>query len=168
MKSAIRRDGGFTTPYLIAAVCCFMLAGAMLWFWLFGLPLLDSGGTATDDEIDWNTAIDAGYDAIYAAYLTDADTYRFGANAKGEDYLVTGETDDAITFLQFDRESDNGSCAVYAYERCPKNADGSWSQQDAELLNTYAYDCLTGETAASGKTGWGDAPSAEYAALTGE
>ena len=38
----------------------------------------------------------------------------------------------------------------------------------AELLNTYAYDCLTGETAASGKTGWGDAPSAEYAALTGE
>ena len=98
MKSAIRRDGGFTTPYLIAAVCCFMLAGAMLWFWLFGLPLLDSGGTATDDEIDWNTAIDAGYDAIYAAYLTDADTYRFGTNAKGEDYLVTSETDDAITF----------------------------------------------------------------------
>ena len=67
-----------------------------------------------------------------------------------------------------DRDSANGSCALYVYERCPKDANGGWSRQEAQILNIYAYHYWDGATAASGKTSWGDAPTKEYSELTGE
>ncbi|MCO7110289.1 hypothetical protein NIA69_15750 [Gemmiger formicilis] len=69
--------------------------------------------------------------------------------------------------MQYDRDSANGSCALYVYERCPKDANGGWSRQESQILNIYAYHYWDGATAASGKTGWGDAPTKEYSELTG-
>ena len=113
--------------------------------------------------------ISTGYDVIYETYLKDTSTtYEFNLTAKGEDYIILNDTDDAVEFLQYDRDSANGSCALYVYERCPKDANGSWSRQEAQILNIYAYHYWDGATAASGKTGWGDAPAKEYSDLTGE
>ena len=106
---------------------------------------------------------------IYETYLKETSTtYEFKLTAKGEDYIILNDTDDAVEFLQYDRDSANGSCALYVYERCPKDANGSWSRQEAQILNIYAYHYWDGATAASGKTGWGDAPTKEYSELTGE
>lgn len=111
-----------------------------------------------------------GYRAIYNTYLQkDATAYQFAYNAKGESYLIVSDAAEAIEFLQYDRDSANGSCGLYVLERCPKDANGQWSQQnDCQILNIYAYHYWDGTTAASGKTGWGDAASQEYRALTGE
>ena len=69
---------------------------------------------------------------------------------------------------KYDRESANGSCGLYVYERCEKDAYGGWSRQEAQILNIYAYRYWEDIAVASGKTGWGDAPSREYSELTGE
>ena len=113
--------------------------------------------------------VSLGYEAVYETYLqADSNTHEGGMTAKGESYLIVNDTDDAVAFLQYDRDSENGDCALYVYERCAKDAMGGWSRQEAEILNIYAYEYSTGKTAASGKTGWGAAASAEYSALTGE
>ena len=113
--------------------------------------------------------ISTGYDVIYETYLKETSTtYEFKLTAKGEDYIILNDTDDAVEFLQYDRDSANGSCALYVYERCPKDANGGWSRQEAQILNIYAYHYWDGATAASGKTSWGDAPTKEYSELTGE
>lgn len=113
--------------------------------------------------------ISTGYDVIYETYLKETSTtYEFKLTAKGEDYIILNDTDDAVEFLQYDRDSANGSCALYVYERCPKDANGGWSRQETQILNIYAYHYWDGATAASGKTGWGDAPTKEYSELTGE
>lgn len=113
--------------------------------------------------------ISTGYDVIYETYLKETSTtYEFNLTAKGEDYIILNDTDDAVEFLQYDRDSANGRCALYVYERCPKDANGGWSRQEAQILNIYAYHYGDGATAASGKTGWGAAPSKEYSELTGE
>ena len=113
--------------------------------------------------------ISTGYDVIYETYLKETSTtYEFELTAKGEDYIILNDTDDAVEFLQYDRDSANGSCALYVYERCPKDANGGWSRQEAQILNIYAYHYGDGATAASGKTSWGDASTKEYSELTGE
>jgi hypothetical protein len=73
-----------------------------------------------------------------------------------------------VEILQYDRESANGSCGLYVYERCEKDAYGGWSRQEAQILNIYAYRYWEDIAVASGKAGWGDAPSREYSELTGE
>ena len=111
-----------------------------------------------------------GYRAIYNTYLKDtATSYEFAYTAKGESYLIVSDTAEAIEFLQYDRDSANGSCGLYVLERCSKDANGQWSRQDGcEIVNIYAYHYWDGTTAASGKTSWGAAASREYRDLTGE
>ena len=61
--------------------------------------------------------ISTGYDVIYETYLKETSTtYEFKLTAKGEDYIILNDTDDAVEFLQYDRDSANGSCALYVYE----------------------------------------------------
>ena len=113
--------------------------------------------------------IGSGYEAIYNTYIKDTSntlTYRMGA--KGEGYYIVNETADAVDLLQYDRDSQNGSCGLYVYQRCKKDAYGAWSWEGSEILNIYAYHYWDGVTAASGKTGWGDASALEYRELTGE
>lgn len=128
--------------------------------------------TATPEEstgIFDKDYIGRGYGAIYNTYIKDiSNTLTYGVTAKGEDYYIVNDTEDAVEILQYDRESANGSCGLYVYERCKKDAYGSWSRQEAQILNIYAYHYWDGVTAASGKTGWGDASALDYRELTGE
>lgn len=113
--------------------------------------------------------IGSGYKTIYNTYLkTTSNTLEYGLTAKGDGYYIVNDTEDAVEILQYDRESANGSCGLYVYERCEKDAYGGWSRQEAHILNIYAYRYWEDIAVASGKTGWGDAPSREYSELTGE
>lgn len=138
----------------------------------FAPDLYDMSSPAPAPSAEESSATDpitAGYQAIYDAYLKESTTtYTFKLTAKGEDYIILNDTPDAVEFLQYDRDSENGSCALYVYERCPKDASGSWSRENAQILNIYAYRYWDGTTAASGKTSWGGASADEYSELTGE
>ena len=113
--------------------------------------------------------IGSGYKTIYNTYLkATSNTLEYGLTAKGEGYYIVNDTEDAVEILQYDRESANGSCGLYVYERCEKGSYGNWSRQEAQLLNIYAYRYWEDIAVASGKTGWDDAPSREYRELTGE
>lgn len=126
----------------------------------------------TDDdstETSSSDYIDRGYNAIYDTYIKDvSNTHMYMFNAKGEVYYIVNETEDAVDILQYDRDSVNGSCGLYVYQRCKKDASGNWSWEGAQILNIYAYHYWDGVTAASGKTGWGDASALDYRELTGE
>lgn len=113
--------------------------------------------------------IGSGYKTIYNTYLkATSNTLEYGLTANGDGYYIVNDTEDAVEILQYDRESANGSCGLYVYERCEKDAYGGWSRQEAQILNIYAYRYWEDIAVASGKTGWGDAPSREYSELTGE
>jgi hypothetical protein len=45
---------------------------------------------------------------------------------------------------------------------------GSWSIEEATLLDEYAYVYETGEVIASGKTSWSDVGTQEFRDMTGE
>lgn len=120
-------------------------------------------------EIFSKDYIGSGYKTIYNTYLkATSNTLEYGLTAKGEGYYIVNDTENAVEILQYDRESANGSCGLYVYERCEKDAYGGWSQQEAQILNIYAYRYWEDIAVASGKTDWGDAPSREYSELTGE
>lgn len=111
----------------------------------------------------------SGYETVYNTYIKDAsNTLEYRTGAKGEGYYIVNDTDEAVDILQYDRDSENGSCGLYVYKRCPKGSYGGWSPDNMQILNIYAYHYWDGITAASGKTGWGDASALEYRELTGE
>ena len=122
-----------------------------------------------NDEIFSKDYIGSGYKTIYNTYLkATSNALEYGLTAKGEGYYIVNDSEDAVEILQYDRESANGSCGLYVYERCEKDAYGGWSRQEAQILNIYAYRYWEDIAVASGKTSWGDAPSREYSELTGE
>ena len=128
--------------------------------------------TATPEEstsIFGSGYIGSGYEAIYNTYIQDAsNTVEYRMNAKGDGYYIVNDTDEAVDILQYDRDSENGSCGLYVYKRCPKGTYGGWSPNNMQILNIYAYHYWDGVTAASGKTSWGDASALDYRELTGE
>lgn len=106
---------------------------------------------------------------IFDAYFASKGaTFRENYTAKGNMYFILQESDAAITYLQYDRDSQNGRCGLYVLWKASKTAEGSWSPIDAQMQNTYAYEYRTGALAESGKTGWSDTGSEEYQKLTGE
>ena len=105
------------------------------------------------------------FDAYFAA---KGSTFRENYTAKGNAYFILQESDAAITYLQYDRDSQNGRCGLYVLWKASKTAEGSWSPNDAQMQNTYAYEYRTGAIAESGKTNWSDTGSEEYQKLTGE
>ena len=106
---------------------------------------------------------------IFDAYFASKGaTFRENYTAKGNMYFILQESDAAITYLQYDRDSQNGRCGLYVLWKASKTAEGSWSPIDAQMQNTYAYEYGTGALAESGKTGWSDTGSEEYRKLTGE
>lgn len=114
-------------------------------------------------------SIESGYQAIYAHFLAETcPLYEENAHAKGNSYIVLNDTDTSIEILEFDRDSQNGQCGLYVYYRCPKSSDGSWSVQEQEILNIYAYEYATGAIAVSGKTSWASPAAQVYLDLTGE
>lgn len=105
------------------------------------------------------------FDAYFAA---KGATFRENYTAKGNAYFILQESDAVITYLQYDRDSQNGRCGLYVLWKASKTAEGSWSPNDAQMQNTYAYEYRTGALAESGKKDWSDTGSEEYQKLTGE
>ena len=80
-----------------------------------------------------------------------------------------GEKDaEKVEYLMYDRESENGECGLYVYYSVNKNEDGSWSPENARILDIYAWVYDTDEVISSGKTGWADSGSETYRNATGE
>lgn len=105
------------------------------------------------------------FDAYFAA---KGSTFRENYTAKGNMFFILQESDADITYLQYDRDSQNGRCGLYVLWKASKSPDGSWSPNDAQMQNTYAFEYRTGAIAESGKTDWSDTGSEEYRTLTGE
>lgn len=145
---------------------------------LGGLPDAEANtpATPTDEDITSSEVaqqeaeeIDAGYKAVYdAALKSQGYGYQVTYNAKGDEQVILSQDSEKVVILVYDRESANGTCALFALESCPVEEYGSWSIDHAMLLDEYAYVHETGEVIASGKTSWSDAGTQEFRDVTGE
>ena len=88
-----------------------------------------------------------GYLAIYeAVFQNQGDSFEPYYNAKGSLCVQLYEDDESVRFLIYDRDSQNGACAIYVYYESEKAEDGSWSQGGMQsfwiCMLMYAYVCL--------------------------
>lgn len=122
------------------------------------------------DQTEFYNQINDGYVAIYSGYMADADGARFQTtqDAKGNSRMLVYEDDDKVRFLVYDRVSKNEKCLLYVYHEADKASDGSYSLQEARILDMYAYVIDTGEVIDSGRQAWGDVGTSEYREATGE
>ena len=124
----------------------------------------DAGYDTGDPE---EAFIDKGYQAIHDKYF-QSDNFEKDYNAKGNSYVILKEESASLTYLIYDRDSENNKCGLYVLFETPVADDGSYSLSDATMQNTYAYDYSTGTIAASGKKDWSDTGSEEFQELAGE
>lgn len=118
--------------------------------------------------------INTGYSAVLV-YLSSGPS---GSSAISEipqikndmeyDRIVLAESTSSIEYIQYDRESANGRCGLYAHFICEKGSDGTWDTSSAQMLDLYAYDRESGSVIPSGKTDWETAGSEAYAQAAGE
>lgn len=121
------------------------------------------------NERDESEVIHEGFQAIYAQVFEPRGLNCFqDADARGNERLVLSETSSQVEYVLFDRRSANERCLLYVQYRASKDADGTWSPADAQILDTYAYDEDSGTVVASGKKSWSDSGTQEYRDLTGE
>ena len=131
------------------------------------------GDTVVDDvlanERDESEVIHEGFQAIYAQVFEPKGLNCFqDADAKGNERLVLSETSPQVEYVLFDRRSANEKCLLYVQYRASKDADGTWSPADAQILDIYAYEEDSGAVVASGKKSWPDSGTREFRDLTGE
>ena len=134
-------------------------------------PQSPTGDDGMSSELAQEEAeeIDAGYRAVYdAALKPQGYGFQVTSNAKGDEQIILSKDSEKVVLLIYDRESANGACALFALESCPVEGYGSWSIDNASLLDEYAYVHETGQVIASGKTSWSDAGSQEFRDATGE
>lgn len=74
--------------------------------------------------------------------------------AKGDMYFVLSESRSDITYLQYNRDSQDGKCGFYILFKASKSSNGSWSPSDACMQNTYTYEYSTGLIAKSSRAYW--------------
>ena len=74
--------------------------------------------------------------------------------AKGDMYFVLSESRSDITYLQYNRDSQDGKCGLYILFKASKSSNGSWSSSDAHMQNTYTYEYSTGLIAESSRADW--------------
>ncbi|WP_421792426.1 YcxB family protein [Gardnerella sp. KA00718] len=74
--------------------------------------------------------------------------------AKGDMYFVLSESRSDITYLQYNRDSQDGKCGLYILFKASKSSNGSWSSSDAHMQNTYTYEYSTGLIAKSSRAYW--------------
>jgi hypothetical protein len=121
-------------------------------------------------DLDENKSYEEnGYQAIYDVYLEAvSDEYTDSYDAKGHSRKILHEDDKEIRYIVYDRDSKNGECGLYVYYKCNKNSDGSWSPNDAQIIDIYAYVYKDGNVIDSGRKAWADVGTDEYRKATGE
>lgn len=113
--------------------------------------------------------ITAGYRALFHE-LSDASCefdIIYGAN-ESDSTCIVSESGTYIEYLTYDGLSKNEMCGLYVLYRCEKETDGSYSSENAEIIDIFAVVNDTGEIISSGKTSWGATGSEEYLLATGE
>ena len=99
--------------------------------------------------------IDEGYQKIYDTFLeADGNQYVKAYSSKGDSYITVYEDETQIRYLMYDRDDSEGKSAQYVYFFNEKNADGSWSPAEAEILSMYQYDYESKEAVDLEKTTW--------------
>lgn len=81
-------------------------------------------------------------------------TFKENYTAKGNMYFVLNESRSDITYLQYNRDSQDGKCGFYILFKASKSSNGSWSPSDAHMQNTYTYEYSTGLITKSSKADW--------------
>ena len=81
-------------------------------------------------------------------------TFKENYTAKGNMYFVLNESRSDITYLQYNRDSQDGKCGFYILFKASKSSNGSWSPSDAHMQNTYTYEYSTGLIAKSSRADW--------------
>ena len=131
-----------------------------------------TGETITAEESGYDEAyqlIVDGYHAVFEQLFQDRGyDFQESSDARGNLRVILFEDAEKVEYLMYDRESENGECGLYVYYSVNKNEDGSWSPENARILDIYAWVYDTDEVISSGKTGWADSGSETYRNATGE
>ena len=112
--------------------------------------LHDSAEHDLESKKERNAALKI-FDKYFAA---QGFTFKENYTAKGNMYFVLNESRSDITYLQYNRDSQNGKCGLYILFKALKSSNGSWSPSDAHMQNTYTYEYSTGLIAKSSKAEW--------------
>ena len=102
--------------------------------------LHDAAARDLESKKERNAALKI-FDKYFAA---QGFTFKENYTAKGDMYFVLNESLSDITYLQYNRDSQDGKCGFYILFKAPKSSDGSWSPSDAHMQNTYTYEYSTG------------------------
>ena len=81
-------------------------------------------------------------------------TFKENYTAKGDMYFVLNESRSDITYLQYNRDSQDGKCGLYILFKASKSSNGSWSPSDADMQSTYTYEYSTGLITKSSRAYW--------------
>lgn len=112
--------------------------------------LHDSAEHDLESKKERNAALKI-FDKYFAA---QGFTFKENYTAKGDMYFVLSESRSDITYLQYNRDSQDGKCGLYILFKASKSSDGSWSPSDAHMQNTYTYEYSTGLIAKSSRAYW--------------
>lgn len=112
--------------------------------------LYDSAEHDLESKKERNAALKI-FDKYFAA---QGFTFKENYTAKGDMYFVLSESRSDITYLQYNRDSQDGKCGLYILFKASKSSDGSWSPSDAHMQNTYTYEYSTGLIAKSSRAYW--------------
>lgn len=102
--------------------------------------LHDAAARDLESKKERNAALKI-FDKYFAA---QGFTFKENYTAKGDMYFVLNESRSDITYLQYNRDSQDGKCGFYILFKASKSSDGSWLPSDAHMQNTYTYEYSTG------------------------
>ena len=112
--------------------------------------LHDAAARDLESKKERNAALKI-FDKYFAA---EGFTFKESYTAKGDMYFVLNESRSDITYLQYNRDSQNGKCGLYILFKALKSSNGSWSPSDAYMQSTYMYEYSTGLIAKSSRAEW--------------
>ncbi|MFP1675927.1 YcxB family protein [Gardnerella sp. Marseille-Q9691] len=112
--------------------------------------LHDSAEHDLESKKERNAALKI-FDKYFAA---QGFTFKENYTAKGNMYFVLNESRSDITYLQYNRDSQDGKCGLYILFKASKSSNGSWSPSDADMQSTYTYEYSTGLIAKSSRAYW--------------
>ncbi|RFD76178.1 hypothetical protein AXE75_02335 [Gardnerella vaginalis] len=112
--------------------------------------LHDAAARDLESKKERNAALKI-FDKYFAA---QGFTFKENYTAKGDMYFVLNESLSDITYLQYNRDSQDGKCGLYILFKASKSSDGSWSPSDAYMQSAYTYEYSTGLITKSSKAEW--------------